>query len=35
MNVSAVLAILRQTPLTVGALLDGLPERRDARYFAD
>jgi hypothetical protein len=25
-NVSAVLAILRQTPLTVGALLDGLPE---------
>jgi DinB superfamily len=26
MNVSAVLAILRQTPLTVGALLDGLPE---------
>ena len=26
MNVFAVLAILRQTPLTVGALLDGLPE---------
>ena len=26
MNVFAVLAILRQTPLTVSALLDGLPE---------
>ncbi len=26
MNVSTVLAILRQTPLTVGTLLDGLPE---------